>query len=65
MGEQIDQTRREEAVQEELKRAEEEIEKLKQEFPDVVDSSGFKVEDESSSNVTSAADNTEVELQAI
>ena len=62
LGEQVDQTRREEAVQEELKAAEEEIEKLKQEFPDAVDS-GFKVEDES--NVTSAADNSEVELQAV
>ena len=61
LGQRVEQSLREAAVQEELKKAEEEMQKLKEDFPEEA-SSGFKVEDESQDTTVN---NSEVELQAV
>ena len=64
IGEPVGQTLREAAVQEEIQKATEEMEKLKLEYAEEAEAtSGFKVEDESANQT--AADTSEVELQAV
>lgn len=66
LGQLIDQTRRDEAVQEELKLAEQEIEKLKQDFPEealLEANTDTKVVDETSTSVV--VENSEIELQPV